>query len=56
MVPSTRCLFCFGVASGDLNRFLAAALLLTFTGVRLFPGILHLQLTFHFGNVSIFYS
>ena len=60
--PSTRCLFCrrFAsgrrVASGDLSRFLAAALLLAFTGVRLAPDILHLQPMFHFWNLPDFYS
>ena len=41
----------WGVASGGLSRFLDAALLLTFAGVRLIPGVL--QLTFPFGNSPI---
>ena len=41
----------WGVASGGLSRFLDAALLLTFAGVRLIPGVL--QLTFPFGNSPV---
>ena len=41
----------WGVASGGLSRFLDAALLLTFAGVRLISGVL--QLTFPFGNSPV---